>query len=653
MGTVNVVLGEDTRLNLILGQQLENAVTEVVFDFSAWQTTYGSGTLALSVQRPGDEMPYAVALTTSGTDATWSVTNLDTAYKGVGHIQLTYTVGSAIKKSVVYKFTVYESLGANGEYPSPGQTWQDGIEDDIEGLRTDVDADHDELIDIREGADGVTYPSAGDAVRGQITDVKADLVKFVGDAPATGYDFNQLTDNGIWTVRTSRKSACTNIPSNTDGSLTLVSQAISDNATWQMLYDSNGTCWTRTVNSSTHTEITSWKNNIKSTTGNANSSIMSQKAITDALTAITNALATKADSSNFLIDYGEGEPTVTDKLLTYISSNSIVQTTNNSYKTYMYEIVDTASFKVTCATRGSSNYLAIASDNNGNVLQTVEPGTASVTTPYTDFEFTINAIGATKVYICIYKTSSITPSIKISMLKLLYDDQQDVDIVKALIIGNQWYGKKIVTFGDSRTWYDGQTYGEGTKSPWTGETCVGYQQTMAKLLGATIIKQGFSGYTSAQICEQIRAYDFTGVDAVLLEGGVNDFVKSSQVTIGEIAPIGSTFNTSTVYGAWQSAIEYIETNYPSVRIYMTIPAIAWLGSGDTVFPYTTAEIKGKIAELYNIPCKDLYKESGINVVNRDYYFVDDPAETNNWHLHFNDYGNVLIGSEISQFMNAN
>ena len=143
MGTVNVVLGEDTRLNLILGQQLENAVTEVVFDFSAWQTTYGAGTLALSVQRPGDEMPYAVTLTTSGTNATWSVTNLDTAYKGVGHIQLTYTVGSAIKKSVVYKFTVYESLGANGEYPSPGQTWQEEMEEDIADVKADLDLVND------------------------------------------------------------------------------------------------------------------------------------------------------------------------------------------------------------------------------------------------------------------------------------------------------------------------------------------------------------------------------------------------------------------------------------------------------------------------------------------------------------------------------
>lgn len=144
MGTVNVNLGEDFQLNLPLGQQLENAVTAVVFDFSAWQTTYGSGTLALSVQRPGDEMPYAVTLSVSGTNATWSITDLDTAYKGTGEIQLTYTVGTAKKKSVIYKFTVYESLGANGEYPSPGQTWQEEMEEEIAGVKSDL-GDLDDL----------------------------------------------------------------------------------------------------------------------------------------------------------------------------------------------------------------------------------------------------------------------------------------------------------------------------------------------------------------------------------------------------------------------------------------------------------------------------------------------------------------------------
>ena len=217
----------------------------------------------------------------------------------------------------------------------------------------------------------------------------------------------------------------------------------------------------------------------------------------------------------------------------------------------------------------------------------------------------------------------------------------------------RWTNKTIVCFGDSRTWYDGHEYNNKTKADIRGEICVGYQQQISGLLGATVISQGVSGNTSVQICDRIRSYDFTGVDAVLLEGGVNDFVKEDQVTIGSIVPIGSTFDTSTVYGAWQSAIEYIMTNYPSVKIYVDIPAIAWLGINDDVFPYATAKIKGEIAELYNIPYKDLYKTSGITIANRDYFYCDDTSLTNNWHLHFNDEGNAWLGAELAMFINDN
>lgn len=135
MGTVvNVTLGDDTRLNLILGQQLENAVTAVVFDFSAWKTEFGSGTVGLSVQRHKDKLPYAVVPTVSGTNATWNITETDTGKNGVGEVQVTYTVGSVVKKSVVYKFTVYRSLGEDGEYPVPGQRWMEDIEGRLEAL---------------------------------------------------------------------------------------------------------------------------------------------------------------------------------------------------------------------------------------------------------------------------------------------------------------------------------------------------------------------------------------------------------------------------------------------------------------------------------------------------------------------------------------
>lgn len=215
---------------------------------------------------------------------------------------------------------------------------------------------------------------------------------------------------------------------------------------------------------------------------------------------------------------------------------------------------------------------------------------------------------------------------------------------------HKWRGKKIVAFGDSRTSYDKIAYTEYAKPDLVGNICVGYQEQMRNLMMADVVSRGVSGDTSTDICTRIKAFDFTGYDAVLLEGGINDFVKSSQVTIGEIQPIGGTFDDTTVYGAWQSAIEYMLTNYPGMQIYLTIPAIAWTSAG--VFPYNIAKIKGEIAELYNLPCIDLYKNGGINEINRDNWYCDN-VSTTNWRLHFNDDGNALIGAKIAEFMIAN
>lgn len=176
MGTVNVTLGDGKKLNLILGQQLENAVTAVVFDFSAWKTEFGSGTLGLSVQRHGDDQPYAVVPTVSGNNATWNISELDTAYKGVGEVQVTYTVGSVVKKSTVYKFTVYRSLGENGEYPSPGQTWQEEIEDELNDVKQDL-AQYEDIFtgDVDESVRNWLdeHPEATTSVEdGSITEAK-------------------------------------------------------------------------------------------------------------------------------------------------------------------------------------------------------------------------------------------------------------------------------------------------------------------------------------------------------------------------------------------------------------------------------------------------------------------------------------------------
>lgn len=138
MKTINVDLSTGEALNLYVGQQGENAVTQVIFDFSGLNTEFGSGTLSLSIQRPKEDTPYAQTLTVSGTDATWLVNETDTGVSGCGQIQLTYTVSSKVAKTVVYKYTVYPSIGADGEYPIPGQTWQEEMEDEIADIKEDL-----------------------------------------------------------------------------------------------------------------------------------------------------------------------------------------------------------------------------------------------------------------------------------------------------------------------------------------------------------------------------------------------------------------------------------------------------------------------------------------------------------------------------------
>lgn len=135
MATYNISVG-DQEVNLLVGYQDENEVSQVVFDFSAWNTAYGAGTIALSVQRSQDEWPYAVTMTVAGTNATWEISETDTAFKGTGYAQLTYTVSDVIKKSAIYRFTVYESLGANGSVVTPIQI--KALFTDVEQLKLDV-----------------------------------------------------------------------------------------------------------------------------------------------------------------------------------------------------------------------------------------------------------------------------------------------------------------------------------------------------------------------------------------------------------------------------------------------------------------------------------------------------------------------------------
>ena len=118
--TVNV---EALPVELRLGYTGENIVGQVLFDYSAWAEEFGEGTLGLVVKRSQDPLPYPALLDAQGRVAAWTLTAVETHYKGWGEGQVTYIVDDAIKKSSVFTFFIRKSLGNGTDPPDAYGQW--------------------------------------------------------------------------------------------------------------------------------------------------------------------------------------------------------------------------------------------------------------------------------------------------------------------------------------------------------------------------------------------------------------------------------------------------------------------------------------------------------------------------------------------------
>lgn len=107
----------------VIGHVRENEVTQIVFNLSAWIAEYGLGTVALSVMRQGDIVPYPVPIAIVASKATWTISATDTAKHGRIKAQLSYMVGTKVKKTNVYVLSTKESLPVDGDAPGAYETW--------------------------------------------------------------------------------------------------------------------------------------------------------------------------------------------------------------------------------------------------------------------------------------------------------------------------------------------------------------------------------------------------------------------------------------------------------------------------------------------------------------------------------------------------
>ena len=212
--------------------------------------------------------------------------------------------------------------------------------------------------------------------------------------------------------------------------------------------------------------------------------------------------------------------------------------------------------------------------------------------------------------------------------------------------------KRFVCYGDSLTWYDGNAFTWGEHE---GETCVGFESYIrSELQARAVANRGESGKTTPQICSKIlTATDLSNYDVLTIMGGDND--DRLDVSIGTIQPVGGTFDTTTVCGALQSAIEYAISQNPNLRIILMTEPIGWTyqnGTMDRVSELVPNAYRN-VAKQYGLPVIDLWNESGINELTRETFYAD-PAPSDNqlYMYHPNNDGWVRCSKIIVKHLKA-
>ena len=156
-----------------------------------------------------------------------------------------------------------------------------------------------------------------------------------------------------------------------------------------------------------------------------------------------------------------------------------------------------------------------------------------------------------------------------------------------------------ITYWDSRTsWYDPDVY------------MIGYPSYMRNILGAEVVNEGVAGQTSNQITTRLLATNLSDAYAVTFMAGANDLNNSVPVgTIGQ-------FDRSTYIGNLETAIRYVLTNYPQVKVYLLSP----LWESHTGWE-AYANAMQSVADYYGVPILRWDRISGLNTLTADTFYV--------------------------------
>ena len=234
-------------------------------------------------------------------------------------------------------------------------------------------------------------------------------------------------------------------------------------------------------------------------------------------------------------------------------------------------------------------------------------------------------------------------------------------------------GKTGVFFGDSIT-QGNNVYIANNITP-----IQDYPSIVKEILDCTAYNGGLGGSTYASgrsidfnnVCDCVVSGDFSTVIDGISQYGLNQSAILQYNAISELdfnnvdfvsIALGTNdwnFGTSaeTIKTAMRYCISTLLTAYPHLKIYVFTPIYRFNlnGSGEDSDTYvnTTSGLKLhdvcdaiiETAKEFNVPCKDMYYGCNINKYNKKLYMGDD--------THPNANGYALMGEKIAKYINSN
>ena len=486
-----------------------------------------------------------------------------------------------------------------------------------------------ELADIRIGANGVTYPTAGDAVRGQFDNVN-DIFDNIINVNTNLFNKNTVTNGKILTVSGSTVVETTYLQGSYSALIPIAntltyrfksSDSLGASQARIYLYDveknyigyQDGTYSSGIVTVTINTSGVAFARiNVINADLNITMFVLGTypdtykpfgyKDIQTDIIINDNTLETLDNGINDVISFAENvlnpsAPNVVSNKILYVSGGTVSELAVNGYYYSDFISVNTGdiyTFKV-LSDLGTGSNRVFAYDSNKDYLSYIDGTIDSIDTSisrvtiadsrikYLRVNFTgnymfIKGVKYPEVFHAYNKTGVLVSNSDTSILS----------------------GKKLVTAGDSYT----EASFSGDYAGYNGKN---YGYYIAQRNNMTFVNAGISGSTMT-ITDQENpstrspfAYErYTQIpedtDYLTLWFGINDSAYAVLGTIDDATPY-------TFYGAWNTVLEY----YLTYRPYMKVLIIVTMSSDNPEFQTAVREV----AKKWGYPILDFEKDSSI------------------------------------------